>query len=125
MSTPHDVNRPRPKAWARLAAEFPAIARGYEELSAAVADAGPLDEGTRALVKLAVSIGRGSSRTVHAHCKKALAAGLSAPVLRHAALLALPTIGLPATLDALRWVDESIAEAASRPDATPQDQAGP
>ena len=29
------------------------------------------------------------------------------------ALVALPTIGLPAALDALRWVDESIREARS------------
>ena len=37
-------------------------------------------------------------------------AGVDPEALRQIALVALPTIGLPAALDALRWVDESIAE---------------
>jgi 4-carboxymuconolactone decarboxylase len=108
----------RPKAWAHLAAEFPAVASAYEALAAAVAHAGPLDAHTRALVKLAVSVGRGSSRTVHAHAKKALAAGVPADALRQVALVALPTVGLPSALDALRWIDESILEARQDGDAT-------
>ena len=35
-------------------------------------------------------------------------------VLRHIPILALPTIGLPAALDAMRWIDESIAEFEAR-----------
>ena len=82
----------------------------YDTLSAACRQAGPLDESTVALVKLAVSVGRGAGRTAHAHAKKALRAGVDPEALRQIALVALPTIGLPAALDALRWVDESIAE---------------
>ena len=48
---------------------------------------------------------------MHAHAKKALRAGADPDALRQVALIALPTIGLPAALDALRWVDESIREA--------------
>jgi alkylhydroperoxidase/carboxymuconolactone decarboxylase family protein YurZ len=51
-------------------------------------------------------------RTVHAHTKKALRAGADPAALRQVALIALPTIGLPAALDALRWIDESIHEQA-------------
>jgi alkylhydroperoxidase/carboxymuconolactone decarboxylase family protein YurZ len=57
-----------------------------------------------------VSIGRGSQRTVHAHAKKVLRRGADPDALRQVALISLPTIGLPAALDALRWIDESIDE---------------
>jgi 4-carboxymuconolactone decarboxylase len=60
-----------------------------------------------------VSVGRGASRTVHAHAKKALRAGADPQALRQVALIALPTIGLGAALDALRWIDESVREATS------------
>ena len=84
----------------------------YDALREACSGAGPLDPATTALVKLAVSVGRGSERTIHAHAKKALRGGADADALRHIALIALPTIGLPAALDALRWIEDSIRETA-------------
>ena len=110
--TPPDTHRP-PRSWERLAEEFPAVVAAYDALSDVCREAGPLDPAAVALVKLAVSIGRGSQRTVHSHAKKALRAGANPDALRQVALVALPTIGLPAALDALRWVDESIREASS------------
>jgi AhpD family alkylhydroperoxidase len=82
-------------------------------LRGACNEAGPLDETTIALVKLAVSVGGGFERTVHMHTKKALRAGADPRALRQVVLVALPTIGLPAALDALRWVDEIVAEVGS------------
>ena len=108
--TPPAAHRP-PRSWERLAEEFPSVVAAYDALSDVCREAGPLDRATVALVKLAVSVGSGSQRTVHAHAKKALRAGADPGALRQIALVALPTIGLPAALDALRWVDESIAEA--------------
>ncbi len=99
-----------PRAWERLTAEYPAVTAAYEQLAEAARGAGPLDEETVALLKVAVSVGRGAWRTVHAHAKKALRGGARPDALRHIALLALPTLGLPAALDALRWIDESISE---------------
>ena len=99
-----------PARWTNFAAAQPGVASAYNALRDACAAAGPLDDRTAALVKLAVSVGRGSLRSVHRHAKKALRAGASAAELRHAALLALPTIGLPATLDAVKWIEESIVE---------------
>ena len=100
-----------PRRWEQLAERYPCVVAAYDSLSEACRHAGPLDARTIALTKLAVSIGRGAGRTVHAHCKKALRAGVEPDALRQVALLALPTIGLPAALDALRWVEESIREA--------------
>lgn len=96
--------------WTRFAAEYPDVASAYSALREACASAGSLDTKTAALIKLAVSIGLGAERTVHRHAKKALHAGAEPSDIRHVALLALPTVGLPATLDAMKWVEESIRE---------------
>ncbi len=111
---------PPPRSWQRLTREYPGVVAAYDTLSEVCRQAGPLDEATVALVKLAVSIGSGAERTVHAHAKKALRVGVDAESLRQVALVALPTVGLPAALDALRWVDESICEASDRDDAARQ-----
>jgi len=103
-----------PRSWQRLDREYPDVVAAYDVLSDACRHAGPLDEATVALVKLAVSVGRGAQRTVHSHAKKALRAGADPRALRQVALAALPTIGLPAALAALRWVDESITEMDAR-----------
>ena len=108
-----DEHRPgdeRPRSWQRFAEQFPDVVSAYDTLSEACREAGPLDAQAVALVKLAVSVGCGSERTVHAHAKKALRARVDAEALRQVALIAMPTIGLPAALDALRWIDESIQE---------------
>lgn len=99
-----------PRTWRRLGDQYPEIVAAYDTLSDVCREAGPLDAASVALVKLAVSVGRGSQRTVHAHAKKALRAGADPDALRQIALVALPTIGLPAALDALQWVEESIRE---------------
>jgi alkylhydroperoxidase/carboxymuconolactone decarboxylase family protein YurZ len=83
----------------------------YDELSDACRSSGPLDQQEIALAKLAISVGGSIDRTVHIHAKKALRAGVSPEALRQVALIALPTIGLPRALDALRWIEESIEEA--------------
>ena len=93
-----------------LGERHPEVVAAYEALTAACRDAGPLGAHDVALLKVAISIGRGSWRSVHAHARKALEAGASPEALRHLVLLSLPTIGLPATLDAQKWVEEAIAE---------------
>jgi len=100
----------KPRSWKRFEARYPAVAAAYDELSDVCRCAGPLDDQTVALAKLAVSVGGGIDRTVHMHAKKALRAGVSPEALRQVALLALPTIGLPRALDALRWIEESLEE---------------
>jgi 4-carboxymuconolactone decarboxylase len=100
----------RPRSWQRLSEEYSEVVAAYDVLSDVCRHAGPLDHSTVALVKLAVSVGRGAGRTVHSHAKKALRAGADPQALRQVALIALPTVGLPAALDALRWIEESIQE---------------
>jgi 4-carboxymuconolactone decarboxylase len=113
VEDPLQAHVPRPRPWDCFEERFPFVVAAYESLRGACNEAGPLDEATVALVKLAVSVGSGYERTVHIHAKKALRAGVDPESLRQIALVALPTIGLPAALDALRWVDESISEVSS------------
>jgi AhpD family alkylhydroperoxidase len=99
-------------AYARLRAVAPEVAEAYDSLAGRAVTAGPLDAATVALVKVALSVGQGSWRGVHAHARKALEAGVSAEALRQVAAVAVPVLGLHASLDALRWIEEIIDEAA-------------
>jgi len=66
-----------------------------KNLEKAVHQAGPLDDKTRALIKLGISTGARLEGAVHSHVRKALDAGATPAELKQVALLALPTIGLP------------------------------
>lgn len=104
----------RTGAWRRLGELAPSLARVYERLALLAARAGPLEPQQSALLKVALSVGRGSWRGTHAHARKALEAGVSPEALRHLACLALPVLGLAAALDALRWIEEIIDEHTAR-----------
>jgi AhpD family alkylhydroperoxidase len=103
-----------PKHFKKFTRDFPAVARAYEEVGKAVHGTGPLDEKTRALVKLGISVGARLEGAVHSHVRKALEAGVTPDELRHAVVLALPTIGLPSMMAGLSWVDETIDAARPR-----------
>lgn len=90
--------------------KYPDVAKGYEALGDAVHKAGPLEEKTRALVKLGISTGARLEGAVHAHARKALAAGVTADEMRHAVILSLPTIGLPSMMAAMSWIDDVIED---------------
>jgi alkylhydroperoxidase/carboxymuconolactone decarboxylase family protein YurZ len=97
-----------PASYAAFQEHYPDVHAAYEQLGAAVHAQGPLDDGTRALVKLALAIGLGAEGAVHSHTRKCLEAGHSAAAIRQVVLLALPTIGFPATMAALSWVNDIL-----------------
>lgn len=97
-----------PRRYKRLKNDYPEVFEAYEKLGTAVHSIGALDEKTRALIKLAISATAKSEGAVHSHTKKALASGLNKDEIRQTILLALPTIGLPATMAALSWVDDIL-----------------
>ena len=97
-----------PKRYLKFQNDYPEVAKAYEEMGDAVHHAGPLDDKTRALIKLAISTGARLEGAVHSHTKKALKAGCTAEEMHQAVLLALPTIGLPSTMAAMSWVDDII-----------------
>jgi len=99
-----------PKRYKKFMEDYPQVGKAYEELGDTVHNAGPLDEKTRALIKLAISTGARLEGAVHSHARKALKVGVTKEEMRHVALLSLPTIGLPSMMAALSWIDDIVGE---------------
>lgn len=95
-----------PERFKKFQNDFPEVAKAYEELGTAVHKSGPLNEKTRALIKLAISTGAGMEGAVHSHTRKAIEAGCSKEELKQTVMLALPTIGFPATMAVMSWVED-------------------
>jgi alkylhydroperoxidase/carboxymuconolactone decarboxylase family protein YurZ len=104
------MNEKLPSGAGKLAERHPQVWAAYAGLGAAVADAGPLDPKTRRLVKLALAIGKESEGAVHSHVRRGLDEGITAQELRHVMLLAIPTLGLPAAVKALTWIDDIVGD---------------
>ncbi len=98
----------------RFSKEYPKAHAAYERLGEACHGSGPLDARTRELIKLGMSISARSEGAVHSHVGKALKAGASAAEIRHAVLLAVPTLGLSTTVAAFTWVND-ILDGKARP----------
>lgn len=103
-----------PKRFLQFTKDFPDVAKAYEVLGDAVHSAGPLDKKTRALIKLGISTGARLEGAVHSHVHKALGVGVTPEEIRHAVLLALPTIGLPSMMAALSWIDDVLKKSKTR-----------
>ena len=101
------MQRP-PKHFRQFTKKYPEIAAAYEKLGNAVHSEGPLNAKTRSLIKLGISTGARLEGAVHSHVHKALAAGATPDEIRHAVLLALPTIGLPSMMAAMSWIDDVL-----------------
>lgn len=99
-----------PKRYMKFKDDYKTVAEAYEAMGDAVHKAGPLDDKTRALIKLSISTGARLEGAVHSHTRKALKAGLTADEIRHAVMLSLPTIGLPSMMAALSWVDDILED---------------
>jgi len=86
------------------------VIKAYERLGEACRQAGPLDGRTAALVKLAIAIGSRQEGAVHSHVRRSIEAGATLDECRHAVLLATTTIGFPAMMAALSWVEDVLKE---------------
>ena len=95
-----------------LARRAPDVWNAYAALGKAVAEAGPLDDRTRRLLKLALAIGARSEGATHSHTRQALEAGLAPEELRQVALLAITTLGFPAAVARLSWIEDELNKAA-------------
>lgn len=99
-----------PKRYQQFLNDHPEVAQAYAEFGKAAGRAGPLDDKTRALIKLAISIGARMEGATRSHAHKAREAGASAEELRHVAILSAPTIGFPNMMAGLCVVNDVIAE---------------
>jgi AhpD family alkylhydroperoxidase len=102
-----------PKPFLEFTRQHPAIAKAYEALGQAGAEAGPLDPKVRELVKLGMAIGGRLEGAVHSHARRALDAGATPAEIRHAVALAAPTLGFPTTVAVYTWVEEVLGKGAA------------
>ncbi|HVL38197.1 MAG TPA: carboxymuconolactone decarboxylase family protein [Fimbriimonadaceae bacterium] len=107
-----------PKRFTDFVDRYPDIGRAYGDLGRAVSDAGPLDAKTRQLVKVGIAIAAGLEGGTHSHVRKAVDAGATPDEIRHAALQCLTTIGFPAMMKGLSWIDDVLISPGSE-SATP------
>jgi len=95
-----------PKPITQFKGLYPDVWSAFTHLGERCHDAGPLDERTRRLVKLALSIGAGLEGATHSAVRNARKAGLSQEELNHVVVLAVSTLGLPAATRAFTWVQD-------------------
>lgn len=88
--------------------QYPEVWKAYQEFGEACSDAGPLDEKTVRLVKLALAVGAKSEGAVHSHTRRALKQGINPEELQQIALLAVTSIGWSPSMAALSWIQDVI-----------------
>lgn len=92
----------------RFMQQQPEISRAFQELGRRVHETGPLGERERRLVKLGIAIGTGTEGGVHSAVRNCLNDGVGAEEIRHAARLAITTVGWPHAMAALSWVEDVL-----------------
>lgn len=98
-----------PKPYQEFRKEYPAVYAAYEALGAAAANSGPLDAGTRELIRLGMAAANRSESAVQSHTFRALEAGATANEVQHALLLGINTLGFSTMMAALGWAKQAIA----------------
>ncbi len=99
-----------PKFFLEMKEQQPELMEAYDALGKAARTAGPLDERTVALIKLAISIGAGLEGASHSSVRKARSAGCSDDEIRQVALLSVTTMGFPSMMRARAWIEDVLAK---------------
>lgn len=97
-----------PSSIQNLRRSYPAVWKHFELLGKACHEAGPLNESTRRIAKVAIAAAAQTEGGVHSAVRTAQAAGVSANEIRHAILLTLTTIGFPRAMAALSWAEDVL-----------------
>ena len=101
-----------PGVYQQFSQRFPAVKEAFDSLGAAEHEAGPLGEKERRLSKLRIAVRAEAEGAVRSHVRKRLGVGCSEAEILHTIVLALTTIGFPATNASLGWAEEVLAEEA-------------
>ena len=98
-----------PKSYTDFRTGYPEVAEALDALGSAADSAGPLDEKTLRLVKLGIAAGALAEGSVRSNVRKALEAGATADEIRQVGLGAITTVGFPAAIATLGWIDEVLS----------------
>ena len=96
-----------PKPVEEFRNRYKAVWEAFEQLGEQCHRAGPLDEKTRRLVKVALSIGAGLEGGTHSAVRNAVKAGVTDDELKQVAALAVTTLGLPAAIRGFTWISDT------------------
>ncbi|MEE4639175.1 MAG: carboxymuconolactone decarboxylase family protein [Wenzhouxiangella sp.] len=99
-----------PKTFVRFTDRFPELAEAHRQVGSAVDSAGPLDEKTRALVKLGFCAGAGLQSALKSHVRRGIEKGLTREEIEHAVVLGMNSVGFPATVAAWQWAQNALDE---------------
>ncbi len=111
MAAMTEQSRP-PGAHQAFVARFPRLGRAWE-LAGEEGTAGPLDDKTQRLVKLAIAIGAMREGAVHSGVRKAFDAGASLEEVEQVVALAATTIGFPSAVAVWTWTRDRAKAARS------------
>lgn len=106
---PHHPSTPPPGAYLDFKKRYPAVVEAYEKLGKTCHWQGPLEPKTRELVKLGIALGANLEGAARAHVRLGIKEGATPDEIRHAALLAVTTLGFPATMRSMGWIDDELA----------------
>ncbi len=98
----------------RFKKDYAEVWKAFTQLGSRCHEAGPLDDKTRRLVKLALALAAGLEGATHSAVRAALAEGIAPEEIRHVAVLAITTLGFPAAERALTWIGDGLEPAAAR-----------
>ncbi len=87
---------------------FGEVMTAAENLGKAVKAAGPLKEKEAELIQLGAALAVRSEGAVHSHVKRALDAGATEEELYHTVILLTSTIGFPAVMAGLSWIEDIL-----------------
>jgi alkylhydroperoxidase/carboxymuconolactone decarboxylase family protein YurZ len=99
-----------PSTAGEFADDYPDVWAQYAGLGEACSNAGPIDNETKRLVKLALAIGARSEGAVHSHVRRGLEEGVDPETLKQVAVLSVPTLGFPQGVAAMSWIEDLTDE---------------
>lgn len=99
-----------PEAYRRFQQRYPEIFGAYSALGATIHGQSSLSERERALIKLGMAVGWQQEGGLHAHVRKALDLGIDPDEIRQVVFLAIPSLGFPATMAAMIWVEDRFGD---------------
>jgi len=99
----------RKENWKYFRTSYPRAHEAYEAFGRALAEEGPLDGKTIALVKLGIAAASQYDLALRSHIEKALKAGCRPEEVEHAILQTATTAGFPRMMAALMiWREEKL-----------------
>jgi alkylhydroperoxidase/carboxymuconolactone decarboxylase family protein YurZ len=102
---------PKPSSSAdRIRKSHPELWQRFTALADACHEAGPLDEKTRRLIKLALAIAAGTEGGTHSAVRHAKESGITLQEMEHVVMLSITTLGFPAAGRALAWIHDPATQ---------------